>query len=140
LGDVVVNWLLYLDDLVHLNDLVYRLGHLDDLWELDSLHDDLGDDFGNPDDLFLVEWNLNAPIYNLFHLLVQGNRLINDLLDLFNTISVDDLLLDHSHLLDGWHLHLDLHDLLNGLGYFYDLLDSLDDLADKRGRASLGPY
>jgi hypothetical protein len=126
LVDVVVDWLLHLDDLVDLDNLVDVLGHFDDLGDLHAFDHDLGDDLRHADDLLLVEGHLHPAIHDLLHLLVDDNRLVHDLLDLFDPVPVDDLLLDHLDLLDGGHFHPNLDHLLDGPWHFYDLLHDLD--------------
>lgn len=140
LVDIVIHWFFYFDDLVDLDNLVNILGHLDDLEDLGSFHDDLGDDLWNTDDLFLVEGDFHPTIDDLLDLLINGHGLIDYLLDFFYPISIDDLLLNHFNLFDSGDFHLDLDYLLNSSGYFNNLLhnffywDSLfnDDFNDLR--------
>jgi len=127
LGDEVVDGLLNLDDLIYLDNLVYVSDNFNDLGNLDSLDDDLGDDFRNSHNLLLDDGNFNSSVDNLLDLLDQGDGDVDDSLYFFYSFFVDDFLLNNLNLLDGGSLNLDLNDLFNSSGNLNNLFDGLDD-------------
>lgn len=127
LVDVVVDDLLHFDDLVDFDDLIDVLGHFDDLGDLHSFNHDLGDDLWHTDDLLLVEGHLHSAVNDLLHLPVDGDGLVDDLLDFLYPIAIDDLLLNDLDLLDSGHFHSHLDHLLNNPWDFHNPLYDLDD-------------
>jgi len=127
LGDEMVDRLLNLDDLIYLDNLVNVSDDFDDLRNLDSLDDDLGNNFWNSHDLLLNDGNFNSSVNNLLYLLDQGDGDVDNSLDFFYSFLVDDFLFNNLNLLDGGSLDLDLNDFLNSSGNLHDLFDGLDD-------------
>jgi len=109
LSNVDVDWLLNLNNVVNLNDLVDVSGDLHDSGNLDSLDADLGNNFRDSQDLLLVEWHLNSSVNYLFNLFYQSNWSVDNLFYLFNSVSVNNLLLDNLNFLDCWYFYSHLN-------------------------------
>jgi hypothetical protein len=127
LVDVVVHRLFHFNDLSDFDDLINGFCDLNYLGDFDTLHYDLSDDFWNTNDLFLEEGDLNFAVNNFFNLLIHNNGFIDDLFNLLDAISVDNLLFNYFHLFDLDDLNLNLNDFLDDLWNLNNLFDSLDD-------------
>jgi hypothetical protein len=127
LSDVMVYWLLDFDDLVDLNDSVDKFLNFNDFYNLNSFNDDLGNGFWNSDNSFNNDWNFNSSINNLFNFFDQGSRVINNLLDFFDSVLVDNLFPNDFNDLNSGYLNLDLNDLFDSLWNFNNLFNDLND-------------
>ncbi len=127
LGNVMVDWLFNFDDLVDFNDSVNEFLDLDDLGNLNSLDDDLGDSFWNSNDSLVNDWHLDSSVDRFFNFLDQSGCVVDDLLDFLNSVLINDLLSDDLNGLHSWDFDLDLDYFLDCLWNLDDLLDDLND-------------
>ena len=127
LSNVDIDWFFNLDYVVHLHNLVNVFNHLHNSRNLHPLHADLSDNLRNPQDLLLIERHLHSTVNDLLHLFHHCHNVVHYSLDLFYSVPVDNLLLDHLHLLDSWHLDFYFHQLWHNLYDLNDLFDCLND-------------
>ena len=127
LSNVVVDWLFNFDDFVDFNNLINVPIDFDDPWNFDLLYDDLSDNFRYSYNSFHNEGYFNSLLNDVFDFLNQMNGVVNNFLDFFNSVYVDNLLFDHSDLSDCGNLNMDLDDLFNNLDNFHNSFVVLDD-------------
>lgn len=125
-GYILEDWLLDFDKLCYLHQLLDYLLYLDYLNNFPFLGDDLLDILNSCYNLLLDDWHLNLPLYFFDNLVDERNDLLHCLFYFFQPVLVNYLLFDHFHFLDDWHFYSHLHDLLDYLCHFFDLLDGLD--------------
>lgn len=125
--NVVVDWLFNLYEVVDFDNFVDGLHHFNDLRYFNSFHNNLGDDFWNSHYFFLIEWNFDSSVHNFLNFFDNGEGHIDDLLNFFNAIYIDNFFFDHLNFLNCWLLDLDLDYLFNNFwnlnNFFYCLND-----------------
>ena len=125
--DIVVDYLVNLNDLRFVDDDWIVDLHFYDLSFDQLLNNCLSDDFWNLHHTLMNHGNFNPLLDYFLHLLDQRNWHINYLLDLLNTILNNNSVPDHFNfpylLLDGPHLN----DFFNNLWNLHNSLLSLDD-------------
>lgn len=127
LSDVVVDWLFNLNYFVHFHDPVNKFFNLDNLGNINSFHDHLSDCFGNPHDSLNNYWYLDSSVNYFLHFLYQSRCVVNHLVDLFDSVLVNDFFSDYLNNLNSRHLDLNLHYFLNSLWNFHNLFNHLND-------------
>lgn len=125
--DVVIDYLLDLHDL-DLSDYD-RFPDLYDDWNLSlyGLDHWFFDDLLDPDDSLMDDWHLHDSFNLLWHFSDHLDDPFHDLLDLFDNLSLHDLLSNDLDLNRYLHCVGYLNDLLNDLRHFNDPFLSLDD-------------
>ena len=82
-------------------------------------------DFRYSYDLFLDDGDFYSSVNDFLDLFDHNNRVVNNFLNFFYPISVNDFLLDDFNFLDGRYFNLDLDNLFNSLRYFNYLFSVL---------------
>jgi len=110
---------------VDLDYLVNVSDNFNDFGNFSSFNHNLGGYFGYSYYLFLNNRNLNSSVDDLLYLLNHDDRMVDNLLNFFYPIPVDNFFFNNFNLSDCWHFNLDLHYFLDGFWYFNDLFHCL---------------
>lgn len=114
------------NDFWNLDNLLHILFYFHNNGVFNSLDNNLCDNFRYSHNSLLNNWNLYSPVYNLFHLSDDLDCVSYNSFNFFNSIPVNNFLLNNFDLFNSVDLDSNLNDFLNNFGYFNNSLDCLD--------------
>lgn len=125
--NILHDWFLNFHNFCHFNNLLYDLFNFNNLCSFVSFRDDFFHDLFDSHDLLLHDWHFDTAFHSFYNLVDEGHHFFNNSLHLLHSILVDNLLLNHLHLLYCRDLNSSFNNLFHDPRNFLDLFDCLDN-------------